>query len=666
MGRRARILFTATAATLAVSIMLLAGAVPATSPALSYIVAGGTATTSTVSVSLSSHRPLPLPVSLAALSATPLHLDHRPIYLLEDPSLSCSFGSLSDLEGLQSRLTQELGELGGPLPLNVVNGAQLLQVVETIPQAVILDLECGVLPVSSLDPEGTVFTSWIQHGGVLVWSGGPLGFFHQVVAGPPVANLSYPGWSGQVVLSGYSLTDPTPVLDLGPLAESGTPIGTIASPVATAMGFQYTGAVYGANVTRLEASGGTDAGYDAVPGAARAGDRTSIAFVPVDSGVILYFGGALWPFRGPFISNAGTDLGYDIALALALGIHPSAADPEVVDLTVPGEGTITAQLTTPAADPVLLIRVPLVQTTQYVAVVALDARGARRRETVARPTPGGSGRDPTMLRATFLHLPELGLSEESRLWQLGIRDWETLARRRPEMGFSEAGHAALARTLVASERALVEGDAGWFASRFPPAELWRLYPAFRDQTAFLDIETTSLSPHDGIVTVVAVHGGGTTRSFVADEDLEELPAWLARFRLLVTFNGRYLRRPVPPGTRFPALVVPPAHIDLRFVLYRLGIAGGLKRIEQRLGLGDRTGVEGVDGLAAVRLWAQYRAGNRAALDRLVEYNRADTVNLEPLMEFAARELTRRLLDREGTSVPPARRGTADTSIPPSA
>jgi len=75
----------------------------------------------------------------------------------------------------------------------------------------------------------------------------------------------------------------------------------------------------------------------------------------------------------------------------------------------------------------------------------------------------------------------------------------------------------------------------------------------------------------------------------------------------------------------------------------LGFAGGLKRIEARLGLGDRTGVEGIGGLDAVRLWQQYRRGDPSSLERLVRYNRADTVNLEPLAEFATRELTGRLL-----------------------
>lgn len=247
-----------------------------------------------------------------------------------------------------------------------------------------------------------------------------------------------------------------------------------------------------------------------------------------------------------------------------------------------------------------------------------------------------------MLRATFVHLSGVGRVTEVGLWRAGVRDWRELGPRGRDLGFSPELAARLAHELIASEEALHERNAAFFGHRLPEGEAWRVYPEFAPETAFLDIETTGLSPYEGIVTVVAVHGGGRTRSFVAGEDLEELPAYLRRFPIWVTFNGSRFDVPFLKVS-FPHLADPPVHIDLRFLLYRLGHAGGLKRIEERLGIGDRTGVEGVSGLDAVRLWQEYRRGSRAALDRLVRYNRADTVNLEPLLDLATRELERRLL-----------------------
>lgn len=261
--------------------------------------------------------------------------------------------------------------------------------------------------------------------------------------------------------------------------------------------------------------------------------------------------------------------------------------------------------------------------------------------------------NPTsLLRATFVHLPGIGPATEAELWRRGVVDWAALRRAVPTR--SAEARRGLEAAIAASERALAEGDAAWFGARLPEREHWRIYPEFRGRTAFLDIETTGLSPYEGIVTVVTVHGGGTTRTFVAGEDLEELPAHLGRFSVLVTFNGSRFDVPFL-AMAFPQLVVPPVHIDLRFLLYRIGLAGGLKRIERTVGLGDRTGVEGIDGLQAVRLWQEYRRGSSSALERLVRYNRADTTNLEPLLGLAVDELGARLLgpgapERLGPSV----------------
>jgi uncharacterized protein len=264
-----------------------------------------------------------------------------------------------------------------------------------------------------------------------------------------------------------------------------------------------------------------------------------------------------------------------------------------------------------------------------------------------------------MLRSSFLHLPGIGPATEAALWQAGLADWNDLPGRWLDLGIGPEARDRLAREVAASESALVRRDAAWFGRRLPEREHWRLYPEFAPETAFLDIETTGLSPYAGIVTVVGVHGGGRTRTFIAGEDLEELPAYLRRFQLLVTFNGSRFDLPFLEVS-LPQLVAPPVHIDLRFVLYRLGLSGGLKRIEERLAIGDRSGVEGIAGLDAVRLWQEYRRGNAEALERLVRYNRADTVNLEPLLGHAVRALSARL--RPGSAFADPSAGATPTAL----
>ncbi|HTT26096.1 MAG TPA: ribonuclease H-like domain-containing protein [Thermoplasmata archaeon] len=248
-----------------------------------------------------------------------------------------------------------------------------------------------------------------------------------------------------------------------------------------------------------------------------------------------------------------------------------------------------------------------------------------------------------MLRSTFCHLTGVGPVSENALWRSGCRDWDDLLAGGGPPGVSADRRRLWRAELDRSEEAVTARDPGFFARRLPSGESWRIAPEFAREIAYLDIETTGLSPYEGIVTVVAVHGGGATRSFVADDDLEELPAYLRRFPVLCTFNGRTFDVPFLQA-RFPEMTFPETHLDLRYILYRLGHAGGLKRIEERLGVARAGELKGVDGLEAVRLWHAHRAGRSGALERLIEYNRADTVNLEPLLAYAARELTHRTLD----------------------
>src|SRR5580658_8290763 len=140
-----------------------------------------------------------------------------------------------------------------------------------------------------------------------------------------------------------------------------------------------------------------------------------------------------------------------------------------------------------------------------------------------------------MLRSTFCHLTGIGPVSEGALWRAGCRSWGDLQEGRGTRGLPAERLRLWRRELERSEAALAARDPGFFSRRLSSGEAWRIAPEFRKEIAYLDIETTGLSPYEGIVTVVAVHGGGRTQTFVADDNLEELPACLGRFGILVTF-----------------------------------------------------------------------------------------------------------------------------------
>ncbi len=75
-----------------------------------------------------------------------------------------------------------------------------------------------------------------------------------------------------------------------------------------------------------------------------------------------------------------------------------------------------------------------------------------------------------------------------------------------------------------------------------------------------------------------------------------------------------------------------------YPLRSLGLSGGLKAVEQRVGLQRAPDVAGLDGWDAVRLWRRWESGSRESLDLLVRYNTADIVNLEHLMKLTYRSM----------------------------
>ncbi|MBU0513204.1 MAG: ribonuclease H-like domain-containing protein, partial [Proteobacteria bacterium] len=176
-------------------------------------------------------------------------------------------------------------------------------------------------------------------------------------------------------------------------------------------------------------------------------------------------------------------------------------------------------------------------------------------------------------------------------------------------------------------------DPAWLAGRFPPAEHWRLFGAFEDRTAFLDIETTGGLGGVEDITVIGIYDGARVHTFIDGRDLDLFEDPLVDKAVVVTFNGGRFDLPVI-RRRFQNVHLPPIHLDLLFLLRRCGVRGSLKRIEERLGLRRPEAVRGLDGYDAVLLWQRYLDGDAGALDLLIEYNTQDIVNLQPLMRWA--------------------------------
>jgi uncharacterized protein YprB with RNaseH-like and TPR domain len=242
-----------------------------------------------------------------------------------------------------------------------------------------------------------------------------------------------------------------------------------------------------------------------------------------------------------------------------------------------------------------------------------------------------------MLQNSFIHIPGIGEIIERKLWTKGFMTWDDFLNNQHESGLTIRKREAISHYLLLSKAALSSYDFCFFEDCFPNREKWRLFDEFKGHVAYLDIETTGLSPWDSYITVIGLYDGEKEEAFITGDNLHRFADEIAKYKVIVTFNGA--RFDVPFIRQTLPIRLDQIHIDLMYPLKRLGYSGGLKAIEQVLGISRPTDIANIDGFEAVRLWFDYqRKGNQRALEQLIQYNLEDTRNLKVLMELVYERL----------------------------
>ena len=246
-----------------------------------------------------------------------------------------------------------------------------------------------------------------------------------------------------------------------------------------------------------------------------------------------------------------------------------------------------------------------------------------------------------MLPSTFIFLQGIGESTERVLWEDGVTSWTTFLQRTTLPRISSSRKVLYDATLKEAQIQWHHRNSQYFGKLLKAKEHWRLYPHYRTNTAFLDIETNGIPPPHGVITVVGIYGQGHMTTLIQGETLSEhrLQCELASYDLLVTFFGSGFDLPFLKTT-YPRLILDQPHLDLCFAARRLGFKGGLKAIEHELGCNRATSLEGLTGWDAVRLWEEWQNGNTNSRETLIAYNEADCKNLEPLADLICDRLIR--------------------------
>ena len=158
--------------------------------------------------------------------------------------------------------------------------------------------------------------------------------------------------------------------------------------------------------------------------------------------------------------------------------------------------------------------------------------------------------------------------------------------------------------------------------------------------AYLDIETTGLSPYYSQITVVGISTGEgrehrLTQLVGPEVTARNIETVMAGIESLYTYNGRRFDLPFIRNRLGVDLERNFRHYDLMYDCWSRNLYGGLKAVERRLGI--RRSLSAVDGTEAVRLWHRYQTtDDLEALRLLLEYNKEDVLNLRTLRAHLTR------------------------------
>ncbi|MBU7016384.1 MAG: ribonuclease H-like domain-containing protein [Theionarchaea archaeon] len=235
-----------------------------------------------------------------------------------------------------------------------------------------------------------------------------------------------------------------------------------------------------------------------------------------------------------------------------------------------------------------------------------------------------------MIEHTFIILQGIGSITERKLWQEGVLTWEDFISTRRIRRISSERKRNYDNTLMKAAVNLENGNSAYFSRCLDAKEHWRLYEKWKDEACFLDIETKGLQ-HG--ITVVGIYSKEGYTHYVRGINLirESLEEELNKYSMLVTFYGRAFDMPFIE--RELGIRVDSPHLDLCFAGKKIGLKGGLKNVEQHIGIEREGDIKGLNGFDAVQLWNDYKRGDKDALNTLIRYNEADTVNLKILADF---------------------------------
>jgi uncharacterized protein len=245
-----------------------------------------------------------------------------------------------------------------------------------------------------------------------------------------------------------------------------------------------------------------------------------------------------------------------------------------------------------------------------------------------------------MIQNSFLFLERIQGGIETSLWKQGIENWDLFLGTKKIRGLSPKRKYYYDRKILEARSALYNQDSTYFKRCLPPSEFYRLYDFFKEDSVFLDIETTGLDFRSDDITVIGLFDGLKTKTMIKNINLDfkSLKDELDKYKLIITFNGGSFDVPFI-NKKYPGLLPDIPNFDVMVAAAKLGLKGGLKKIEKNLGIKRGNIVVDFNGGDALTLWKMYKAtGDDHYLNLLVEYNEEDIINLKKIADYCVEKL----------------------------
>ncbi len=245
-----------------------------------------------------------------------------------------------------------------------------------------------------------------------------------------------------------------------------------------------------------------------------------------------------------------------------------------------------------------------------------------------------------MLEATFQISTGIDWRMERRLWRSGIKRWQDLLDLGSHPHISKRHLRKLKKKIMKYKTALKNENFEYFLTEIPSGLVWRAFPNLIRKILYFDVEATGLNKDEDEITTISTYDGENIRCFVNGDNLSDFPDYADEFSAICTFDGE--RLDIPLINKQLGYYFSHIHFDLFQLSRILGVRGGLKKIERRMGVDRDPLIKEINGKSAIFLWKEYqKSRDNRFLETLLAYNIEDVIHLEEMLYLFYNELRKK-------------------------